>query len=689
LITVQEFYDSLLETLKSTAGVDGSSIETEFLRYALDELVEYGDIETYDLIEDGRDAGDRWRIDAFSLDNETDISIGTASIFVSLFDQSEEPSNLIQTDIDRLLKKLKNYVEFCLEKDIYTFFEPGSGPFQTALQIRSLWHNSSAPKIKLYVVSNRPVSKRITELENVEIQGASAEVLVWDLNRFFQVKLRGVREALEIDLKDSPINCLMATSSDEGLTKSYLAVMPAATLVKIYGKWGGRLLEQNVRSFLSVRKPANKGMRETIKETPDKFFAFNNGITATAEEAEFIIKDNGLYITHLKNLQIVNGGQTTALIFSAATKDKYDVSKIFVQMKLTIISPEEANKLVPFISRYANTQTKVNNADFFSNHAFHRRIEDFSRRIIAPPRPGSLSGSYWYYERASGQYLNDQAYKTESERKKFQALHPSDQVISKTDFAKFINTFESLPHVVSKGAQFNFLSFAKIVEELWDKSDANFNEGYFRASIAKAIIFKRMERLVQAQKSTWYNGHRANIVTYTLSLIAKAVKESKKEFNYELIWKNQAIPASIEQYLISIAKQVNDLLKDESRLVGNVDSYAKTEGFWGIAQSSCEIDLGEIDAVLIDLTEAKEREKEEKGKQKLTTSLEDEIKVKSVKPDVWSKIQKYLEDNNQENPSKLALLSKAKISAHKLTEKECQFLFLILDEYESHYRNED
>ena len=688
MITVQEFYDSLKETIKLTSGVDGSSIESEFLKYALEKLVDFGDINAYELVEDGIDSGERWRVDAFSIDNDSDISTGVASLFVSLFDQNDKPANLIQGDIDRLLKKLRNYIEYSLEKDIYSFFEPGSSHFQVALQLKEIWHKNPNPRLRLYVVSNRPISKRVTDIENVEIHGASAEVIVWDLNRFFQIELSGrEREDLEIDLSATPINSLMATVSNEGVTKSVLAVMPASILVNIYQKWSGRLLEQNVRSFLSNRVSVNKGMRETIKNAPDKFFAFNNGITATAEDARFEQRNNGLFLTYLKNFQIVNGGQTTASLFSAWTRDKFDISAISVQMKLTIVSPEEANELVPFISRYANSQNKVSEADLFSNHEFHRRIEGFSRRIVAPPKPGMVSGSMWYYERARGQYLNEQAYKSESERKKFLILNPRDQMLSKTDFAKYINTFEAIPNVVSKGAQFNCSKFADKIVEAWEKSDSNVNEGYFRAAIAKAILFKGLEKLVQQEKNNWFNGYRAAIVTYTLALLGYYASLENKEINYELIWRNQAFPTSINPLLVKLAERVNSFLQDPNRPIGNVDSYAKSEGCWSKAKIDCMVNIDDFAEILISKSLAQEKVKEDKKLQRLTTSLEDEIKVKSITSDVWIKIAKYLEDNNLENPTKLTLISKAKVSPFNLSSKDCQSLFMILSDYETHYRN--
>jgi hypothetical protein len=689
VITTQEFYQSLKETLALTAGVDGSSIESEFIRFGLDKLVDFGDIDEYELIEDGRDAADVWRIDAFSDDSESELSIGTISLFISLFDQASEPSNLIQTDIDRLLKKLKKYVEFSLEKDPFKFFEPGSGPFNVATTLKAAWTKAIKPKLRFYVISNRPISKRITDIESIEIHGLSVEVVVWDLNRFLQMELSGrEREDIEIDLSDTPLKALMATTANEGALKSALVVMPAPVLVAIYGKWGGRLLEQNVRSFLSTKNSVNKGMRETITSAPDKFFAFNNGITGTAENAIFVAKNDGLYLTHLKNFQIVNGGQTTATLFSAAMKDKLDVSNIAVQMKLSIVSPEKANELVPYISKFANSQTKVNDSDLFSNHPFHQRFEEFSRRIIAPPKPGAVAGSYWFYERARGQYVNEQAYKTDAEKKKFQALNPRDQMLTKTELAKFLNTFEMLPNIVSKGAQYSFSEFAKRVTNSWDQSDSNISEGFFRSLIAKAIMFKRLEKLVQTKKEEWFIVSRANVVTYTLSLLSYIAKQSGKAIDFDLIWKKQSLPISIETALLKLSKRVNELLRDENRPIMELSSYAKSEAFWTVVKSEFKnINVSDFSEILIDKSEYIEQKRENKKSQKFSSDLEAELKVKGTLPTVWPKVLKYLQDNNMENPSRTALISKAQRTPLKLTDKECLSLFVVLEEYESFYRN--
>ncbi len=95
------------------------------------------------------------------------------------------------------------------------------------------------------------------------------------------------------------------------------------------------------------------------------FFAYNNGITATAEEIELV--DNNK-IKSLKNFQIVNGGQTTASLFNTKKMDKADLKDIFIQMKLTIINDEKINEVVPNISRFSNTpKIRLVKPDFFSN----------------------------------------------------------------------------------------------------------------------------------------------------------------------------------------------------------------------------------------------------------------------------------------------------------------------------------
>lgn len=236
-------------------------------------------------------------------------------------------------------------------------------------------------------------------------QGWTFTYNIWDISRLHRIKTsRGAKGEVVVDFESmfgQGIPCLPAHIKSADY-ESYLMVMPATILGDLYGKYDDRLLEQNVRCFLQARGKVNKGMRSTILTDPEMFFAYNNGITATAREVITEPKADGIYIREIKDLQIVNGGQTTASLFHTSRKDKASLEKIFVQMKLSVVDSEKGEEVIPRISEYANTQNKVNAADFFSNHLFHIRMEEFSRRLWAPPQQGALRESKWFYERARG-----------------------------------------------------------------------------------------------------------------------------------------------------------------------------------------------------------------------------------------------------------------------------------------------
>jgi len=231
------------------------------------------------------------------------------------------------------------------------------------------------------------------------------EIHIWDIARFQRVAESALkREELEVDFRefsDSGIPCVEA-SEKEGEFKAFLCVIPGVVLADIYDRFGSRLLEGNVRSFLSTRGKVNKSIRSTILTEPEMFFAYNNGIATTATDAHVQLGGHGLRLLGAKYLQIVNGGQTTASLSAARRRDRADLEHIYVQMKLSVIAPERADEVIPRIAYCANSQNKVSEADFFSNHPFHVRIEDMSRRMWAPATGGAQHETHWFYERARG-----------------------------------------------------------------------------------------------------------------------------------------------------------------------------------------------------------------------------------------------------------------------------------------------
>ena len=292
----------------------------------------------------------------------------------------------------------------------------------------------------------------------------------------------------------------------------------------------------------------NKGIRDTLRVEPDMFLAYNNGISVTAESVKIVRDENGKpSIKSIRDMQIVNGGQTTASIFNARNdrKNSIDLSKVYVQMKLSVIqSAEMMDEIVPRISTFANTQNKVQIADFSANDPFHRRIEELSRTIWAPTQ-GGLKPRNWFYERARGQYADMLSRETTTRRKKdYKEEHP---LFTKTDLAKCENTWDQLPYWVSEGAQKNFNRFMLRLKE--HRSFVP-DEKYYHNLIAKMILFRQTEKLVQKQQ---YGGYRANIVTYTLAFLSY---KTAQKIDLERIWKEQSLTRALEWEIVEISRFV-------------------------------------------------------------------------------------------------------------------------------------
>ncbi|MCB1806879.1 MAG: AIPR family protein, partial [Candidatus Competibacteraceae bacterium] len=400
--TVEEFFHDFRQQFLTDAEINQDFQLTSFVTLIAEELRESGVIEDFTSCH-YRSRG--IRTDGYWFDDE-----GILSLFIADFEFRTSLSSLTRTDVDTAFKRLQGFLEASLTGRLHNELDFTTPEYDIARQI---WdRRSSIRRVEFYLLSERVLSDRIQSLDDLIISGIPVTRQIWDITRLYrQQNSRGHKEILEIDFPESfgrSLSCLPAHLGSD-LYKSYLVVIPGKILADLYEKYGARLLERNVRSFLQARAKVNRGIRSTILNEPQMFFAYNNGLTATAEHVKTRITDNGLVIDSIQDLQIVNGGQTTASLFHTRRLDKADLSKVFVQMKLTVIDDEKNEEIVPRISEYANTQNKVNAADFFSNHPFHVRMEEFSRRLWAPARQGSQRETKWFYERARGQFADAQS----------------------------------------------------------------------------------------------------------------------------------------------------------------------------------------------------------------------------------------------------------------------------------------
>jgi len=531
------------------------------------------------------------RVDAYEID-EADDSI---RLLVADFDGGDQLETIGRTRVDSVLAQLKAFVEDSITGKIRNSSLAESEQTAELARIIEQRHRRSVTgargvsRYRFYLITDAVLSDRVKDLPADEIDGVPIERHVWDVGRLRAVSssLLGTEE-FDIDFTQyvaAGIPCLRASEGTD--YEGYLCVIQGDVLADLYDRYGSRLLEGNVRSFLSTTGKVNKGIQATVRAQPDRFFVFNNGISATATAAVVVQTDAGSRLISATYLQIVNGGQTTASLHVARRKDDADLSAIQVPMKLSVVRAENSemlDEMIQKIARYSNSQNKVSDADFFSNHPFHRALERRSRTLPAPRSAGMTFNTYWFYERARGQYLNAQAKMTIKQKKEFLRDHPRSQLLSKTDLAKFENSWRKLPHIVSRGAQKNFLNFADYVGKNYGTDGAQFdNDHYFKEAVSRAVLFRFVENMVSEAKKSWYRGdYRAQIVTYTIAKLASTLHEKAPGFtlNNAKIWTNQGISLALAAQLEQIAMAVSEKITSPPVAAMNVGEWCKTEACW-------------------------------------------------------------------------------------------------------------
>jgi hypothetical protein len=618
-------------------------------------LTEAGELEVADrAYYQSGEGGKKLRIDGYAGDPRN--SEGVLGLIVCDFVDSDKIQTFGKGDVPPILNPLIRFLKKAKTEEFRDSLNEANPAFQVSDLIITTW--SHVTKIKLILISNRQYIGRDDTVKLAEIGEVPITWSVWDLARFERFDRSGqAREDMVIDFAQDfggPLPALKASQTGAAL-ESYLLIVPGEQLAAIYDKWGARLLEANVRSFLQARAKTNKGIQKTIKDAPELFFPYNNGLSATADAVSCVRTDEGLAIASIGNLQIVNGAQTTGSIHAGLKSAKDQLPQVFVQMKLTVVPPDRSEDIVPKISEYANTQNKVNAADFFSNHPFHIRIEQFSRDIIFTAREGERHDTKWFYERSRGQFINARTRLTAAQQKKFDLEFPKAQLFSKTDLAKFEFSAAGQPHIVSRGAQKNFAEFAKDIGEAWSKSDMKYDELWYRRLIAKAIIFRKLES--EVPKQSWYEGgYRANIVTYAMAKVFHDTNGEKQVLDLDAIWKRQAVPEALQHALMLAAAEAHHVITHPPSGVRNMSEWAKQQACWNGLKGR-KLDYGsEFDGCLI-LTEiARTSEREQRKRNGEIEGISVQSEVVNRGPGFWE-----------------ALLARG-VAERKLTPKDQQIL---------------
>lgn len=657
---IGEFRIQFMEQLRFDAEHEGTEPESQFISKALDLLEEIGDVSDpmpMSIEMKGR-RGRIMAFDAYAYDEADGALIMIASDFINEIDNTPTLTN---TRIDELFLHMRNFIEESVEGDVSAYCDDSDPAINIAKEIKTKVGKSMLAteilRFKFIILSNAVLSRQVKNVSREEFHERPVELNIWTIERFHQTYSTNSSEIIEIETKDfgcDGIQYLKADIGEEANYDAYLGIVPGEFLANIYCKYGSKLLQGNIRAFLSVRGKVNKGIRETIIRNPENFFTYNNGIAVVARTIGF--SEDKSKIIYLKDPQIINGGQTTASLANAKIKKEVKdggMNNLFVPMKLTVLNVDDDmseedidryNSITKTISQCANSQNAVSEADFFSNHPFHVLMEQLSRKKMAPSVNGNPYQTIWFYERSRGKWEQEQMQLSPATRAKFCEKHPKNQVIKKEKLAKCLNAFAMNPHEVCQSSAINFSHFAKTINNLYETSKESINEVFFSKCVCSVIIFDSLDRRIN--KADWYptGGNKAQIIPYAIAKMMSMIPKDL-DLDWKLIWQKQEMYPALEKELMNLAHIIHEFFEKEAQ-GGLVRSLARRAETWNKCKSLPLSLSEEFRSTLIPKDEMKREEAAAKKERKFSQGIDISVEVFKLGAEYWKKVYNDLSKEN-------------------------------------------
>lgn len=570
------FRSEVIELSNSDEGYPQK--EQAFTYLVAEDLSQAGILESPDICYFENGSGNTLKkANGFSVPEE-DTSL---DIFISLYHGSNQPPTVNSQQVTAAFNQLGRFLKAAFS-GFHNEVEPGSDEFQFLHQVHTV--KEEIDRVRFFLLTDGKLSVRSEVRQKETVENLSVSYEIWDIERIYRFRSSGAsHEPVVLDLRYLPEGGLTCADGGNGHLGyiSKCAIIPGTVLADLYDEHGQRLLELNVRSYLQARGKVNQGILETLYESPERFLAYNNGITVVAEELKTGRLNNGSTgITEINGLQIVNGGQTTASIHRASKPEKMgknkgrvaDLAKVFVQAKITVIDRQQFDSMVPLISKFSNTQNKVTEVDLRANHPYHVGIERASRKIWVPGEK-----SKWFYERARGSYQTDKARfaTTPARKRNFEEMYPSSQKIGLSDLAKYYNCWNCFPHIASRGGQKSFVYFMQRVgnvEEGWEPSEEE-----YRDLIGITILYKRAQKICRQLGRPGLQVHCCN---YTVASLAS---RTARRIDLQAIWRKQDISDTLKSVIHEWAPAIMDEMI-ESAGEANQTEWFKKEKCWNVIE---------------------------------------------------------------------------------------------------------
>lgn len=649
---IEEYRKRFLEEIRFAAEHDGTDPERSFIEKALSYLEEIGDI--VDPIPESIEMrGKNNRIlsfDAYAYDEADGALVLISSDFTNVLDSKQTLTN---TRIDELVNRMQYFLEEAVNGNISKYCDDSDIAIELAKEFKKKIGNglldAEILRFKYIIISNAVLSNRVKNISKGEFLERPVHLSIWTLERFYDAFVSKTSEIVEIETNKFHCKGIPYLKADLGENCSYdayLGIVPGSFLADIYYEYGSKLLQGNVRAFLTNRTDVNKGIRNTIINQPEKFFTYNNGIAIVARSVKFS-EDNKLIVS-FKDFQIINGGQTTASLSNSIRikqEAKNNINSLYVPMKLTVLNIEEDmseeqeqmySEMTKTISSCANNQNAIKSADFFSNHPFHVKMEQLSKQVKAPPVGGNPFQTIWFYERSRGKWEQEQMKLDGAPKNRFREMHPKKQVVNKEKFAKCFNSILMNPHSVCKSVSDNFKAFSPYIENLYANHQDSVNEEFFKKGICAIIMFDTLDFLVS--KASWYpkGGNKAQIVPYAISKLMTLIPKGC-DIDWIIIWKKQMLYPELAEELIKIAFCAHEYLMKKAA-GGIVRTISRNISVWNEFKGESYSLSKSFIKTLISLDESKDVEKAARRTHKFKSEIDASVEVFNRGANYWLRI---------------------------------------------------
>ena len=646
---IEEYHKTLkLEIESKMLTLESGGNKTQlFTRYAIDLLKANGEVDNvivaYD--EETNPGRKSHKVNAFSISDD----YTSVSLFVTIYKAQKTIQSLSEKEVSDAIKLVSNFYIKAAQED-YVNRLTDSAEIVGCAQVlgKDDEFKDNAQQIKIYILTNGIFSGKLKTDKG--LGGLQLTCKMIDLDRLCEMS-EEQSQPIFVDFESLgyKVPCITG-AEDNDLYQAYIAIVPGACLADLYETYKVRLMENNVRQFLQFTGKINKGIKETIEKEPEMFLAYNNGIAATASDIE--LDRTGKFIKSVKGLQIVNGGQTTASLYHVKDTNKdVDLSRILVQVKFSIVRNEERyDEIVANISRCANTQNKVSESDFSANREELIRLETWSRSVMTEPSSTRPTSTFWYFERAKGQYKNFRLKEgfTKQAESQFDMKYPKEQVFTKYDLAKYENCYGEThflvkingidcddfigPHTVCMGNEKNYAFFLKHNMPKLSEID----NIYFEDLIAKAILFKEADKRYGTKQHGEPIGEiKKTVVPYAIALLHHI---TDGQIDLYKIWMRQEVSTELSNFLYELMKQINKFILSYEG-VARYEELAKKKSLWEDVKShTWSYNLKDIKRDLIDPNNPPKRVSKSKEEQERILAEECRIMISNVPIEIWERI---------------------------------------------------